>query len=681
MAKSFTSTFKTAARLAAIGVLLAGCSQLPVGLGGTQAGNSITVSGNTLNLDTAQKVTIERSALETRVVANGKVIPRSVGIVSFPRAGQVMSKTVSLGDLVKAGQIMARQDTTELENTLKSQEQSFLSSLASYSQTIKPVDERDVLQARSAISSAQFSLNNAWVSYNNAVASIKNAEVSVSNAQSGVQNAQTSVQNAQSSSGSAQASFDELAKGPTESTVSNALSSWNSAKNSLWSSQISRDAACGQRNREGDVLPSCKTAEAGVGNAIESERRAYQAYLDAQKGATADKILASQSSVTSAQNSVKTAENGVKTAENAVKTAETGVTTARNNAQSAFGNVQSAQINLENSKIKLDALLNPSNAENAIIAKTRLDQAQLSLDQAKANIEKTVLVAPMDGVITTMSFEIGDYVGGGSKIMEVTANDRPLFEVDVDEADIGSVRLGQESRVQLQAFSNTPISATVEYIAPAAVSTNNTTNVKVRLALGQLGNPAAAGGFAGGQGGAAAVAARATAIAQGTPAAALGGPGGQGAQAGQNNPAAAARATAIAQGTPAASLPAQGGPGGQGGAAGQQRQVQIPRVLLGMTGTADIIANRVDNIIQVPNRALIVNRTTRALQVWRATADGKAELITVTAGQRGQSSTAVATGLEVGDVILIPAASTAAAGGQQGGFGGGGAGIPKAPGP
>jgi multidrug efflux pump subunit AcrA (membrane-fusion protein) len=434
----------------------------------------------------------------------------------------------------------------------------------------------------------------------------------------------------------------------------------------LWSAQINRDATCGGSDAGGRPKDpnssTCRAAEASVGNAVEAERRAYQAYLDAQKGPTADKVASASASVLNAQTQVKSAENAVKTAEN-------GVTTAQNNANSAYGSVQSAQINLENAKIKLDTLLNPNNSENALAAKARLDQAYASWEAAINNISKATIYAPHDGVVTTLSFETGDFLGSGSKALEVTAFERPLFEVDVDEADVANIRIGQEARVLLQSYSQAPISATVDYIAPAASVQGNITTVKVRLALGQVGfgggRTATAGGAAGQQG-------------QG---------GGQ-AGAAVRNPAIA---TAIAQGTPAASVLPQGGQGQPGGGQGRgpaggggpgaggafTRTAQIPNIIIGMSGTADIIASRIDNALQVPNRALIANRQTRGFGVWRQKADGTVELVTVTTGTRGANSTQITGGIEAGDTILIPAATATGAGGQQGGFGGGN--VVKAP--
>lgn len=66
-------------------------------------------------------------------------------------------------------------------------------------------------------------------------------------------------------------------------------------------------------------------------------------------------------------------------------------------------------------------------------------------------------MAPFDGVVTKVSFDPGDYASGGQTAFEVSDIARPYFEIDVDEADIGNVRVGMPARVTLQAFAQVPI--------------------------------------------------------------------------------------------------------------------------------------------------------------------------------------------------------------------------------
>jgi HlyD family secretion protein len=508
----------------AVSVLtLAGCATLTGSSNQTQSGG--------INVAQATKVTVTKGTMDSTVVANGKVIPRQYSIVSFPTAGRIYTLTVQLGDSVKAGQLLAQQITNTLQLVEKQQYANYLSALATYSQTIKPSNQRDIDQAQAA-------LNSAYASYN------------------------------------------EIKKGPTASAIESALHSWNSSKNSLWSAQVSRDASCGSN---GVGSPQCKTSEANVGSSYENERRAYQAYVDAQQPPTPDKLAAAWSSVVAAQT-------------------------------------------------RLDALLHPDTGDSAS-ASAKVQQALASWQQAQEDIKNASVFAPLDGVITTLNFGVGDQVNANQTVMQVTANERPLFEVDVDEADIAQIRLGQEARVLLQSYNNIPITASVEYIAPATTASGNVNTIKVRLGLGSIQRPQ----FQTGQG------------------------------QGQGN----AQRGGAQQGTPAA-----GGQGQGGNQAGAGRPISqtfaLPRILIGQTGTSQIILSQITDALQVPNRVLVADRQTRGFTVWRLTADGKAESVPVTVGFRGATNTQIMSGLNEGDTVLIPpATSTSTQNNANQGFGGG----------
>ena len=95
---------------------------------------------------------------------------------------------------------------------------------------------------------------------------------------------------------SAYASYNMARQGSTTQDIDSALRSWNQAKNSLYSSQLSRDSVCAT-NTGG----KCVVAELSVKSSELGEQSAHDKYILAQQPPTADKLTQSWSSVVQSQ--------------------------------------------------------------------------------------------------------------------------------------------------------------------------------------------------------------------------------------------------------------------------------------------------------------------------------------------------------------------------------------------
>ena len=103
-----------------------------------------------------------------------------------------------------------------------------------------------------------------------------------------------------------------------------------------------------------------------------------------------------------------------------------------------------------------------------------LSQARAALEQGQENLDKTVIRAPIDGIVTGVFVKIGEKVIAGttnitgSDMMTVADPSEILTEVQVDEADIANVKPDQAVRVYTAAYPETPIDGRVKSIATTA---------------------------------------------------------------------------------------------------------------------------------------------------------------------------------------------------------------------
>ncbi|NTU63561.1 MAG: HlyD family efflux transporter periplasmic adaptor subunit, partial [Chloroflexi bacterium] len=126
--------------------------------------------------------------------------------------------------------------------------------------------------------------------------------------------------------------------------------------------------------------------------------------------------------------------------------------------------LRSAEAQLQNAKTTLDNLISPR-SETQIQAAAALEQARLSVEQAKRNLADATITAPFDGVITAVNI----IAGGSSGSNAITLADISQLHVDVlvDETEIANVKVGQEAQVTLDALSGITLTGKVDNIDPA----------------------------------------------------------------------------------------------------------------------------------------------------------------------------------------------------------------------
>ncbi|MBM4197270.1 MAG: efflux RND transporter periplasmic adaptor subunit [Gammaproteobacteria bacterium] len=103
--------------------------------------------------------------------------------------------------------------------------------------------------------------------------------------------------------------------------------------------------------------------------------------------------------------------------------------------------------------------------ENARVADARVDVA-------RANLERTILRAPFDGVIAEINGELGEFVTPSPvgvptpPTVDVVDNSCLYISAPIDEVDAPAVRAGQRARITLDAFPGKQFPGFVRRVAP-----------------------------------------------------------------------------------------------------------------------------------------------------------------------------------------------------------------------
>lgn len=126
------------------------------------------------------------------------------------------------------------------------------------------------------------------------------------------------------------------------------------------------------------------------------------------------------------------------------------------------------------------ATINDADLKNSQIA---LDQAKLNVEQAQINLDRARIVAPFDGVVTSVSLNVGDNASSGTAAVVMIDPSRLQISVTVSEVDIARVKLGQAAQVTIDALTGKNYSAQVATISPTGTVTQGVVNYPVILVL------------------------------------------------------------------------------------------------------------------------------------------------------------------------------------------------------
>ncbi len=124
------------------------------------------------------------------------------------------------------------------------------------------------------------------------------------------------------------------------------------------------------------------------------------------------------------------------------------------------------------------ALLTAESAEAA--SRQRMGQARAQVRSSRVNLDYAILTAPMDGVVTAKRIEVGETaVPGiqnqpGTVLVTVSDMSKVEAEMQVDEASIPNVKVGQQAVVHIDAYPSQAFEGQVTEVGGSPIVQTNT---------------------------------------------------------------------------------------------------------------------------------------------------------------------------------------------------------------
>jgi multidrug resistance efflux pump len=203
--------------------------------------------------------------------------------------------------------------------------------------------------------------------------------------------------------------------------------------------------------RKGDLLlvidPTNFRIAVSQAEATVQQAQANVQNIDAQMNVQQAQINASEAQLRVARAALVFAQQQ---ADRAQKLAKDGWGTVQNAQQFTSqlhqqeASVQSAQENLNQTLRQVETLKAQRQSAEASIA-----QAKAQLNQAQVNLERTRILSPVDGYVTNLLAQLGDYVNVGANTISLVDADSFWVDGYFEETTLAPIRVGDPAQIKL----------------------------------------------------------------------------------------------------------------------------------------------------------------------------------------------------------------------------------------
>ena len=360
----------------------------------------------------ANTTRVTRGRVQTSVSASGTVAALQEVTLNFPANETVTSVPVAVGQRVKAGDVLGTVDAPDLQSALTQQEANVVSAQAKYDATAQGALQKDIDVAQSNVNSAQAkyqatatvqpkdvqvaqaNLDSAVASYNSLVnPSQKDIDVAKANLDSAIAsynaiiNGMTTPQdiaNGEASVRSAQAKLDAVKAGSNKQDIQTAQSKVSQAQQNL--DKVKSDSSNAKEQARINFEKAADSTRQAQ-RSFDISNATYQQALrtNVEPGTTAGSATTKQPTITPLrlQTLKQMADNAYLTEQMAEKTQQ-AASLAYDNAKTAeIQNVATAQQQLNDAQVALGKLVSGPTEEDVTQAQATLDQAKAALDKLK----------------------------------------------------------------------------------------------------------------------------------------------------------------------------------------------------------------------------------------------------------------------------------------------------------
>lgn len=146
-------------------------------------------------------------------------------------------------------------------------------------------------------------------------------------------------------------------------------------------------------------------------------------------------------------------------------------------------------VQLEKAEMQLKTLLNQ---QRTLKQQTFIKNAVAQKNQILQQINKTSIIAPFDGIVTSKLSEIGSYAAPGVPLLQISDISNLKFTINVAEDDLNYCKLNQKYKITIDAISGISLFGKIVLIGskanignsfPVQFSVQNTSDKKIKSGM------------------------------------------------------------------------------------------------------------------------------------------------------------------------------------------------------
>lgn len=169
---------------------------------------------------------------------------------------------------------------------------------------------------------------------------------------------------------------------------------------------------------------------------------------------------------------------------------KTDVSAARANINIARANLLAADEKLRNANALLalaeqELTLTKAGPPKEQIASSdaEIRQAEAKVDTLQVELGKTILRAPLNGVVTKLDVGVGEIVSPNAPVISLITESNFEIEVNMPEVDIGKINMGDPVAISYDAFPGETFQGNVFFIDPAETIIDGVVNFRVLISF------------------------------------------------------------------------------------------------------------------------------------------------------------------------------------------------------
>jgi HlyD family secretion protein len=426
-------------------------------------------------------------SLASEISASGQLLPKQEATLAMSAGGQVARVHVEAGDRVQAGDPLIELKNDDLERALRAAEQDLAIQQANLAALSKEPTAEDLTAAQEAVANAQAQLDDLLAGPSaqdlaSVEASVASAQAQLDDLQAGPSAEELAQANAQLASAlaSLQAAQARAAAQADQLVV---------AQNDIDNAQLAVDRTKDQYNQL--VWNDWKAGQSWapyspLGTAV---KKAQASYKGAVANYTLTQLQVNDSALLQARSQVSQAQHALSalTDEKTVQIEAARAQLARSKAglaallEKKTVQIAAARAQLAQAQASLKKLTDGASEEQLAIANAQVAQASISLEEAQDNLANAVLVAPFGGLVTDVYLSEGEWATGPAA--ELVNTDSLQVVLNVDEIDVGHIRIGQSARITLEPWPDRELNGQVVAISPLAQIAGAIVTFEVHLAF------------------------------------------------------------------------------------------------------------------------------------------------------------------------------------------------------